>query len=184
MQQLRGVDLDDDLRLEVLARIHIEERVSRASEAEDASMAASPVGVDRVVERQVVAGDVVDDRLGLDLDELDAPEVRGIEGASPQFEKAISCHPATIEHMFDSCTSGAQRYEQRLGSFGSDRSIRGMHGSIAQGARRRRSGVRGPSRLDRVTEGILAPRGGRSLPGGRRPLHRRPRLWRRSRLRE
>src|SRR5665809_66388 len=36
-----------------------------------AGMAASPVGIDRVVERKAISGDVIDDRLGFDLDEGD-----------------------------------------------------------------------------------------------------------------
>ena len=56
-------------------------------------MTASSVRVDRVVERQTVSGDVVDDRFGLDLDERDAPELRGVEGPSPDFEELLRHRP-------------------------------------------------------------------------------------------
>jgi hypothetical protein len=64
---------------------------------------ATSVGVDRPVEWQVVAGDVVDDRLRLDLDEFDPAEVRGIEGPTTELEELAVLHPGSvIEHMFDS----------------------------------------------------------------------------------
>jgi hypothetical protein len=83
---------------------HEDRRVSR--HAVDARVAAPPVGVDRPVERQVAARDVVDDRLGLDLDELDAAEVRRVEGAPAQLEQPLAArsrlsHPRIIEHVFD-----------------------------------------------------------------------------------
>ena len=55
-------------------------------------MRATSVGIDGPVERQVAARHVIDDRLGLDLDELDAPEMRGIEGPSAKLEESVAAH--------------------------------------------------------------------------------------------
>src|SRR4029450_7514468 len=57
-EYLGSVDLDDDLRFEVATGIHVEEGVGRTSEAVGTGMTASPIRIDRPVERQVVAGDV------------------------------------------------------------------------------------------------------------------------------
>jgi len=47
---------------------------------------APSIRVDRPVEGEIASRDVVDDRLGLDLDELDPPEVRSVEGPPAQLE--------------------------------------------------------------------------------------------------
>src|SRR3990170_4875126 len=67
-----------------------------AFEAVTASVTATSVGVDRPVEWEVVAGDVVDDRLGLDLDEFDPAEVRGVEDPPTQLEEPAVLHPRSI----------------------------------------------------------------------------------------
>jgi hypothetical protein len=54
-------------------------------------MAASSVRIDRPVERQVVAGDVVDDRLGFRFDERDPAELRGVKGSAAELEELV-CH--------------------------------------------------------------------------------------------
>src|SRR5262249_9035814 len=46
-------------------------------------MRAAPEGVDRPVERQVVARDLVERRLGADLVEVDAERLRRVEAAHP-----------------------------------------------------------------------------------------------------
>ena len=79
-QQLRHVDLDDDLPLEVSAGVQVEVGVGIAGEAVGAGMRAAPERVDRPVEREVVAGHLVERRLGPDLVEVDAEGLRSIEG--------------------------------------------------------------------------------------------------------
>ena len=64
-------------------------------------MAASAIWIDRPVERQVVAGDVIDDRLRFDLDELDAAELGCVEGPSADLEQGLALHPDMIEHTFE-----------------------------------------------------------------------------------
>jgi hypothetical protein len=64
-------------------------------------MGASPVRIDRPLERQELAGDVVDDRLRLDLDELDAPKLRRVEGPPGHLEELVPLHRPSIEHLFD-----------------------------------------------------------------------------------
>ena len=82
-QHLGRIDLDDDFRLEILARAHVHVRVRDAREAIGTGMAASPVRVDGPAERHRVAGDVVDDRLRFRFDELDPAEMRGVERPAP-----------------------------------------------------------------------------------------------------
>jgi len=91
-QQLGRVDLDHYLGFEVPAGVHVHIRVRYARKAVSARMRAASVGIDRPVEREVGPGDVIDDRLGLDLDELDAPEVRGIESAAAKLEQLLTLH--------------------------------------------------------------------------------------------
>src|SRR5262245_22595934 len=68
-----------------------------------------PVRIDRPAERQVVAWDVVDDRLALGLDELDAAELGRIEAPPRDLEELLWGHARTIEHMFDSRQAAARR---------------------------------------------------------------------------
>ena len=92
-KDLGRVDLDHDLGLEVPAGVHVQVRVGRPSEAVAASMAATPIGVDRVVERHLRGGrDLVDDRLGLDLDALDPSELGRVEGSSRDLEELLAGH--------------------------------------------------------------------------------------------
>jgi hypothetical protein len=68
-----GVDLDDELAVEVITHVEVEILMGGASEAVRARMAASPVRVDGEAEghaRRV--GDLVDDALGVDVQELEA----------------------------------------------------------------------------------------------------------------
>ena len=67
-----------------------------------AGMTATPIRVDRPVEREVVPGHVVDDRLALGLDELHPPELGRVEPSSRDLEQGLGGHPRTIEHTFDS----------------------------------------------------------------------------------
>src|SRR5947209_17594442 len=64
-------------------------------------MAASPVGVDRPVEGQELPGDVVDDGLRLDLDELDPTELGRVEGPPSHLEQLVAFHRCNLEHVFD-----------------------------------------------------------------------------------
>jgi hypothetical protein len=59
-------------------------------------VAASAVRIDCPVERQVVAGDLVDDRLRFRLDELDAAEVRRVEGAAAKLEERLVLHDSRL----------------------------------------------------------------------------------------
>ena len=75
-QPLDGVDLDDDPPLEILAQVETEIFVGRPSEAIGAGVAAAPVDVDRVAERHARRRrHLVDDRPGVDVQELHAPEL-------------------------------------------------------------------------------------------------------------
>ena len=58
-------------------------------------MAASPVRVDRPLEWEEVSGDVVDDGLGLDLDELDAAELGRVERPAGHLEQLLAFHEGT-----------------------------------------------------------------------------------------
>ena len=62
-------------------------------------MRTPPVHVDRPLEGQVITGDVVDDRLRLDLDELDALEMGRVEGAPTKLEELLSAHPGSIANV-------------------------------------------------------------------------------------
>ncbi len=97
-QQLRDVDLDDDLALEVTARVEVEIGVRPPGEAIDTSMAASSERVDRPVESVAAAGDVVQRRAGADLVEVDAHRLRGVEGTG---DGAIA-HPRQAQVVLDS----------------------------------------------------------------------------------
>src|ERR671936_695046 len=77
------------------------ENLGVTPEAVNTGMAASPIRVDRVLERQVVARNLVDDRLALRLDELDPAELRGVERPSGDLEELFG-HRPRIEHMFES----------------------------------------------------------------------------------
>jgi hypothetical protein len=73
--------------------------------AEGTCMTASPVRIDGPGEGHRVARHVVDDRLGLDFDELDAPEFGGVHLGPAELEKPIVFHgrvDPTIEHTFGS----------------------------------------------------------------------------------
>lgn len=75
-EPLDGVDLDDDDSVEVGARVEVEVGVGGAGEAVGAGVAAAPVGVDGVTERHRGGRrESVDDAAGLDVDELEAPEL-------------------------------------------------------------------------------------------------------------
>ena len=80
-QQLGDVDLDDDLALEVPARVEAEIGVGRPGEAEDAGVGAASVLVDRPVEAEAAARHVVERRAGADLVEVDPHRLGGVEGA-------------------------------------------------------------------------------------------------------
>ena len=77
------------------------ENLGVTPKAVNTGMAASPIGVDRVLERQVVARDLIDDRLALRLDELDPAELRGVERPPGDLEELFG-HRPRIEHMFES----------------------------------------------------------------------------------
>ncbi len=62
-------------------------------------MTAAPVGVDRVVERKRIAGDVIDDRSRLDLDELDAAERGSVESAATELEELVGAHLWSIANV-------------------------------------------------------------------------------------
>ena len=73
---LDRVHLDDDAPLEVASGVHVEVLVRRTGEAVRAGVAASPVRVDRVAERDGRAlGHLVDDAAGVDVQELHAAEL-------------------------------------------------------------------------------------------------------------
>jgi hypothetical protein len=73
-------------------------------------MRAPPIRVDGPVEGEEVAGDVVDDRLRLDLDELDAAKLRRVEGASTKLEETVALHGScSVEHMFEWDKAGMSR---------------------------------------------------------------------------
>ena len=91
-EHLGGVDLHDDLRLEVPPGVHLEVRVGRPREAVHAGVRAAAVGVDRPVERHRRAGDPVDDRSRLDLDAGDLPELGCVERSPADLEQVFGCH--------------------------------------------------------------------------------------------
>jgi hypothetical protein len=55
-------------------------------------MRASSIRIDRPVERKIGTRNVINDRLGFHLDELDPTEMRGIKGASAELEKTVVVH--------------------------------------------------------------------------------------------
>jgi hypothetical protein len=147
-KQVGCVDLYDDLALEVASRVHVHVGVGDASKTKFARMGTSPIRVDRPVERQVVAGDVVDDGLRLGLDELDPAELRRIEGPSPELEECLAGHAPILEHMFDSRKGPKSRFHGAGPSFSRAETARvrarvsrkGLGG--AQPSGRGRSGLR------------------------------------------
>ena len=116
-QQLRHVDLDDDLALEVPAGIEVEIGVGASGEAENAGMSAAPVRVDRPAEPEAAAGHVVQRRAGADLVEVDPHRLRRVEGADdgavadsrqPQVVLDSLLVPAH-EHMFAYVADGTDQ---------------------------------------------------------------------------
>ena len=94
-QQLGRVDLHDDLRVEVLARVEVQVRVGVAREAVDAGVRASAVRVDRPSEGHPRGlGDAIDDRSRPDLVERDArgtPACRRCARRRPARTGGASC---------------------------------------------------------------------------------------------
>jgi hypothetical protein len=79
--QLRHVDLDHDLALEVPTGVEVKKGMSLPRETENTGMSAASVGVDRPAEAEAVAGHVVEGRAGADLVEVDPHRLRRVEGA-------------------------------------------------------------------------------------------------------
>src|SRR5436309_1193018 len=80
-----------------------------------AGMTASPVRVDGPLEWEEVAGDVVDDGLGLDLDELDAAELGRVERPAGHLEQLLAFHEGTYTRTpvrFRASTTAARAYAQ------------------------------------------------------------------------
>ncbi len=123
LEQLGGVGLDDDLRVEPDACVQVQIAVGLAGEAVHAGVRAAPVGVHRPFERHPRGpGHPVQDRTGPDLVEGDAPEFGGVERARghrvrgeeravpgrrvlldqivPAHGRLLGCTPRRIEHVF------------------------------------------------------------------------------------
>jgi hypothetical protein len=100
--------------------------VRRPGEAIDARMRAPAVRVDRPRERQRSPGHVVDDRLRLSLDELDAPKLGSVGADAPKLEELlIQGHGRDrIEHTFEHAQP-----RSRPGSGGRRAPHRGPRGS-------------------------------------------------------
>ena len=78
---LRRVDLDDDLALEVPAGVEVQVGVGGPSKAVSAGMRAAAIRVDRPAERHPrCLGHPVQDRLRADLVEADVQRLGGVEG--------------------------------------------------------------------------------------------------------
>lgn len=78
-----------------------------STHAISARMGASSVWVDRPVEGEEVAGDLVDDGFRFGLDELDAAEVRRVERPSPKLEDLVTAHPDIVSNVCSCATAGA-----------------------------------------------------------------------------
>ena len=63
-------------------------------------MTAPPVRIDRPLERQVVAGDVIDYRFRLDLDELDAAKRGRVEGPPTKLEELVPTHRRILARTY------------------------------------------------------------------------------------
>ena len=110
-QQLRHVDLDHDLALEVPPGVEVEIGVRPPGEAVDAGMSAAAEGVDRPAESVAPSGDPVQCRLGANLVEPDTECLRRIERPHDRFlgqaeQPARSppsqpvARPSACEHTF------------------------------------------------------------------------------------
>src|SRR5262249_28829728 len=87
---LDRVDLHDDHAVEVGRRVEVQVLVRRTGIAVGACMAASPVRVDRVAEGDGGAvGDLVDDRAGAHVEELEAAELPGADLALGHVEQRL-----------------------------------------------------------------------------------------------
>src|SRR5439155_26799703 len=81
-QELFGVHLHHDLRVEVLSKVEIQVGVCVPSETVKTCVAASPIGIDGPAEwHPRDLGNAIDDRLRPDLVEGDTAEFRRVEGA-------------------------------------------------------------------------------------------------------
>jgi hypothetical protein len=109
--QLRRVDLDDDLVVEIPVRVEVEKAVSRPGKTKFAGMTASAVRVNGVAERHARAlGHAVDRRLRADLVEPSFESFRCVEGADDRAVLEAGERPALLfvdpqlvpahEHMF------------------------------------------------------------------------------------
>src|SRR5690606_25710257 len=122
--QLDRVDLDHDLRLELLADPETQVFVGGPGEAVDAGVAASPVRVDGPAEREVGGVDPVQDALGLDLVEGEAPIGAPAGHAPAQFEEPSlgGSGPAQVahdDHLTRTCVRDKQGSHQRVRSHSS-----------------------------------------------------------------
>ena len=62
-------------------------------------MTATSIRVQRPVEREVVARDLVEDGLRFGLYEFDAAEMRGVERPAPELEELARLHPGSIPNV-------------------------------------------------------------------------------------
>src|SRR5690606_29676265 len=109
--QLDRVDIDRDLRLELLATPETQAFVGGPGEAVDAGVAASPVRGDGPAEREGGGVDPVQDALGLDLVEGEAPIGAPAGHAPAQFEVPSlgGSGPAQVahdDHLTRTCVRG------------------------------------------------------------------------------
>jgi hypothetical protein len=123
-QNLRSVDLDHDLALEVAPGVEVQIAVSRAREAIHAGVRAAPVRVDRPAERhRRPLRHAVEHRTRVDLVEADVERLRCVETAHDRLV-SVPRQPALLlvgerqvrpahEHMFawraDDCARSLQR---------------------------------------------------------------------------